>query len=497
MKKTQPGSGPARKRKQHSGSHCPGGSGASAGPSSSQKPAAKIDVAVAPTKVPVVSPPQAVVGSTHAIADAPAAPVDVAAPQGASASADPATQQRGQLPDEHRRADGGQNHQRNRKQKPRGQGRGPQPRQARDEVQKGTEQYRATEWYLRAVKTGFRNRDALNHFNACVRPIQDQIEHFAVPVCSECGASEVELCEHFVVDRGVESNGDAVEVPAVTGFAMRWRFQWVNRVRRMFTWPRFDSAELINHYNNGFDPSVISDTQVWPEMLMYIRLNLHTHYKIDGEFNREAKLAHCNKLALRFLTDNKVKQQTLLEPTVINMIKLTVARACDQRDDQTLLKEVDPRRNFWLAPGKLSNKRGIIILALTIASPRIVSAVVCALLKLKLSIASRLVKANAEILANGSVQALKYAIRSIAETITAFLRNISSGLVRPFWSVIRQLLCRIANTMSMNPFIRDISRRLPTLNLAGLTTPLSGALSLISPELSAGLLVIVVLGLMG
>lgn len=349
-----------------------------------------------------------------------------------------------------------------------------QPRQARDAnlIVNAQNEHNVTEWYLSAVKHGFKNSAALDRFNTTVAGIASEIDPRRVPVCTECGNSDVILCEHYIVNGGVVIvNDDAIAIPTTGGFFMRWRFQWFERVQRMFVWPRFDSSVLVNHYNAGFDPSVIPDTEIWPEMLCYIRLHLHTEYKIDGEFNRPAKLAHCKKLANRFLTDNRIKISDCLSPEMVNKIQLTVARACDQRDDQTLFKKDDPRRNFWIAPGRIPVKH--LIIAAAIISPPIVASVVSASLRMKIFVFGRLVQANAEILANGSVQVSKSAVRTTAVVMTALGRHTWSGLVQPCWTWIRQLSCRVVDTMCMNHYTNAISSRLQNLSLASLTCNLS------------------------
>lgn len=465
----QPGTGPARKPKQSSGSHCPGGSGAPSSPGSSQSAiSAKTGVPVnatttsgvavqtqsAPAPVMVAAPAQ----GAKAVS-APAAPVAAQAPAPAApVAAAPQNPPHGSKQAHHNNKGG-------KRQKW-------QQSHTQQQITAGVAQFTATRWYLAAVKAGFKNKIALDQFNAIVYSRRADIDPMQVPVCMECGQADAILCGHFVVAAGVESQPDgAIAIPAAQGFAIRWRFNWVNRVKRMFTWPRFDSDALINHYNRGFDPSQISDGEVWPELLCYIRLNLMTEYKIDGQFNRKAKLAHCQKLASRFFTDFKIKQEDLLLPSTVNKIKLTVARACDQRDDQTLFKEVDPRWNFWVAPGNFLNlitPRRLVLVA-AIISPLTVASLVNASLRLKLYCYGQLVVANAEILANGSVQIFWSLIQTGTVVVSALARNIFNGIVMPFWNQIRPSSWRAALTTSTSPYISDISRTLLSHSPSALT----------------------------
>lgn len=358
----------------------------------------------------------------------------------------------------------------------------PQPRQARDSnlIDKAVNEHNTTEWYLAAVKRGFKNQDALDIFNATVATVANDIDPKRIPVCMECGCSDAILCKHYIVNGGVEAVDNAVVIPATGGFFMRWRFLWFERASRMFTWPRFDSSVLVNHYNAGFDPSVIPDTEIWPEMLCYIRLHLHTEYKIDSVFNRSAKLAHCKKLANRFLTDNNIKLSDCLTPEIVNKIQLTVARACDQRDDQTLFKIDDPRRNFWVAPGRLPYRR--IIIAAAVISPVVVASLVSVSLRMKIFVFSRLVQANAEILARGSVLVFWSTLETAKIVTIALAQNIWSGIAMPCLIKIQQLSCRAVATTSMILSTSAISSKHQTLSLANSTCNLLGESLTTSPN---------------
>lgn len=364
----------------------------------------------------------------------------------------------------------------NKKRDKRSQRQQQQNRKFQNQIDIGISQYAATNWYLEAVKNGFKNQAALDAFNQIVAERENDIDLMKVPVCMECGGASAKLCHHFITDAGVhQDEGGAIAIPASASYTMRWRFLWVDRVRRMFTWPKFNSGALINHNLNGFDPSQIPDNEVWPELLCYIRLHLMTEYKIDGVFSRKAKLAHCQKLANRFFIENKIKTTDLLTPEMVNKIKLTVARACDQRDDQTLLKECDPRHNFWIAPGKLlkcvTGHRVILIAA--IISPVIVAKLVNVSLTMKFYIFGRLVKANAEILGHGSALALRYAFQTSRDTLSALVRHMYSGVVMPCWNQIQQSLWPTVHTMFTRAYTSVISKTHQCLSLRGSICPSS------------------------
>lgn len=359
----------------------------------------------------------------------------------------------------------------------------PQPGQARDQAMRGhiaeqQRRYERTEWYAAAVKAGFKNPAALDRFNRLAARFSDSIDPCKVPVCTECGGAEVELCQHFVVNAGVEmdqNEGDEVIfIPPQVN--MRYRFDWVNKVRRMFTWPRFDSDANVNHYINGFDNECISDDYLWPELLAYIRLNFNTSYVVSGVDDRQARLCHAKKIALRFLDESKIPLIERNSAIFVNRFLHTIQRACDQKDDEMLLKVSNPKWNFWVAPSDLWSKRAALVTGLAIISPILARKLVIAALRVHLFTFSRLAQANAEILGHGSVHALRCALALLGKIVTVLASGIWNGLAQPCCTAILRLLCKIVPTTFMKAFINGISRTLLRFRELILTGNLSDVL---------------------
>lgn len=342
----------------------------------------------------------------------------------------------------------------------------PPPGQARADSKKFIEQevenYHRTEWYSKAVRAGFKTAGALKRFNETVVAFQNQIDPLQVPVCMECGNSDVELCEHFVVAAkvAVDVEEDAlVIVPAVN---MKHRFQWVNKFRRMFTWPSFDSTLVQNHNLAGFDNEQITDAYIWPELFSYIRLGFNTTYVIQGVHDRAAKLAHAKKLGVRFLDETKVGLADRNRPEFVNRFVHTVQRACDQRDDEMLLKETNPNQNFWVAPSTLLKVAGMsAVCGMIYFSPVITARLHVALLRPIHSFCGRLATESVVSLLLGSAQALRYAMRTVWETSSAIRLLMWSGSVKHSSTVIQQSLCKTAPIMSTRAFTSGISNLLP------------------------------------
>jgi len=343
----------------------------------------------------------------------------------------------------------------------------PPPGQARDTtskkaIEQAVEGYHRTEWYSKAIKSGFKNLGALKRFNETVAAFQDQIDPLLVPVCMECGNSDVELCDHFVVAAkvAVDVEEDAlVIVPAVN---MKHRFQWVDKIRRMFTWPSFNSTLVQNHNLAGFRNEQIADTYIWPELFSYIRMGFNTTYVINGVNDRAAKLAHAKKLGVRFLDETKVSLADRNRPEFVNRFIHTVQRACDQRDDEMLLVETNPVHNFWVAPSTLLKVVGVGAVCGTIYfSPVLAAKLHVALLKPIHSFCGRLLTGSVVSLLLGSLQALKYLTRTVLEIGSATRSIMWSGSATHSSTGIQQLSCRIAPTMCTRVFTSGISSILP------------------------------------
>jgi len=373
-----------------------------------------------------------------------------------------------------------------RKPKPKGPGHsGTQGRKASrhnaevvESVANGIDSENTTRWYLAAVKKGFKTDKALDAFNRIVRPLENLIHPYSVPICTECGHAEVWLCSHFVTSGPVvEIEDDVVAIPPVEVTTIKWRFAWVEGVRRMFTWPKFDFDAVINRGSRGFHPSLISDELLWVDMLNYIRLHLHTSYKLDGKFNREAKLAHCRKLALRFLTDRNIKPTDVTDSQTINRISLTVARACDQRDDSVLYKEDDPRQNFWLAPGALWNHWRLIALGAGIIVPVLTIKLGSVWLRVGFWALRRMFWTNGTILLNGSRLVFDTLHQKATEAVNAAGSEFYHGLIVPSSNQIRQLSTKIVDTTFVRVSPNDILNRLWSPRPICLTTTSLNALS--------------------
>lgn len=220
------------------------------------------------------------------------------------------------------------------------------------EVAVGLSTYKFTAWYTAAVSKGFKSKVALDRFNATVLQHQDEIDPTKVPVCCQCGHSDIVICSCMVEPQApatvdLAEDGNTILIP--TGPThIKYRFDWVNRVKRMFVWPHFNVKRDINH-NIGFmkNSDIPEEAMLMSSMLAYIRLGMNTSYTINGVHDRAAKLAHAKKLGLRFLDENDVELDEKTNPEFVNKFHFTVQRATDMNDDSMLFQHSNQEHGIW------------------------------------------------------------------------------------------------------------------------------------------------------
>jgi len=122
---------------------------------------------------------------------------------------------------------------------------------------------------------------------------------------------------------------------------------FVDGVRRMFMAPHFAMNVVNNHYLAGVSNADIPDTDVNESLYNYIRVHMHVHYKVNGREDRDLRLEHCRKLALRWAAQNKIPTPTLSLDT--NWYLKTIQIACDQAENALLYSYVNPNYSFSLA----------------------------------------------------------------------------------------------------------------------------------------------------
>jgi hypothetical protein len=196
----------------------------------------------------------------------------------------------------------------------------------------------------------FKTKEALSKFNSWAETNSDHIDPASYIVCGDCGHCDLKLCECMVTNAptSVQISTDSVFAIPTGKLNVKWTHQWVKSVRRMFAWPNYNPELPINHHLSALNNSLLPEGDMLiPDMLAYIRLHQNTSYMLNGVFDRDAKLAHSKKLALRFLDECKVKHSDRNAAGFVARMHYTVQKATDSGDDEFLFAKCNEHHNIW------------------------------------------------------------------------------------------------------------------------------------------------------
>jgi hypothetical protein len=120
-------------------------------------------------------------------------------------------------------------------------------------------------------------------------------------------------------------------------------------LKRGFKWPALDTHSLRDEQLAGMSNHHVSDDLIIPAMFCYIRLNMQTSYEVNGCENRALRLAHSQRLAQRWLIQEK--KETLAQQDIHynTCVLFTIQRACDNAMRTVLYGYRNPAQNFGLA----------------------------------------------------------------------------------------------------------------------------------------------------
>lgn len=336
--------------------------------------------------------------------------------------------------------------------------------------------YKFTRVYRDALSKTFATKAALDAFNTWASKNTDHIDPSAIVVCCDCGHAEITLCDCWITaaPNAVPAPTPGVVLAIPSGPAnIRWRFGWVDQVRRMFAWPSYNPDAPVNHQIGWLSNSALQEGDLLvPEMLAYIRLNQNTSYKIDGVFDRNAKLAHSKKLALRYLDEMKVPLGERTSSRFIACLHHTIQKAADNEDDDFLLQTNNEGHNIYSVFRKAPVKRTTVLIAAAVLSPVLVSKLVGAKMNLMSWIYNRLTIPTARTLAHGSGLVVRSAIHTVSAISTVLREHIWNGFFQRYCIGTQQWLCSTARTMWWTVLRTVTLRRLP--NLSHALTSVSG-----------------------
>lgn len=216
-------------------------------------------------------------------------------------------------------------------------------------ILRGTMEYKYTKIYKDACMKTFKTKDALMKFNSWAESNSDHIDPASYIVCGDCGHCDLKLCDCMVTNAptSVSVSSDTIFSVPSGKLNVKWTTQWVNSVRRMFAWPNYNPELPINHHISLIDNSLLPENDMLiPEMLAYIRLHQNTSYQLNGVFDRDAKLAHSKKLALRYLDECKMKHSERNVSGFVARMHYTVQKATDSGDDNFLFARCNEDHNI-------------------------------------------------------------------------------------------------------------------------------------------------------
>lgn len=239
------------------------------------------------------------------------------------------------------------------KSKPSGHGIGsPKDGQARHVIRE-LNVYQHSKLYHDAIDKGFKNQAALDAFNGWVGQHIDDIDPREQIACSYCGRVDLILCTCFIKEDvgAIAVVDDALVIPAgrkMINIHYSWFGKLWRRVIRGYDESKFNFDVVNNHHINEVSDLVSEpevqlqvDENILENLYNFIRAHQHTSYDLSGVDNRQARLAHSHKLALRWVTQNKLDSR-LMDTRFVNQLMITVQRATDQVENNTLYSAVDP-----------------------------------------------------------------------------------------------------------------------------------------------------------
>jgi len=210
-------------------------------------------------------------------------------------------------------------------------------------------QFQSTKVYLQGRDKIYPDAAALARFNNWVAAHQAQIDPNEQKVCNVCGHVGFDLCPHAILQAAPAPAAPAVIVPQ----NLRHFGKSLNPLpfmSNLFKWPSFDTHATDDANLNGFNNNDLSNDLVLPELFAHLLINMQTSYKVLGRDDRELRLAHCHKLALKYYSMKGKEAESQLEDMHTNVrVKVTIQRACDNMQNSMIYDQRTPARNFGSA----------------------------------------------------------------------------------------------------------------------------------------------------
>lgn len=209
--------------------------------------------------------------------------------------------------------------------------------------------YKMTAQYLKLLDKTYTDQAQVDRANAWIMANKRELDPAKMYVCTDCDdGDDFRICSCHI-KTVVNPAAPVDENAAFRGIALRKPVNWFqNDVYRLMGWqpPMYQPESVSNKHLYGFNNSYIPERFVDPKLFSYITVNMNASYPNSHGFDdRELRLEHCRRLALRYADQHNLD---LTDLVVSGRIKHTVQRACDQSVNDMLYEKTDDI-SFWKA----------------------------------------------------------------------------------------------------------------------------------------------------
>lgn len=243
---------------------------------------------------------------------------------------------------------------------------GPPALDTKNVVKAAVKRYALTATYLRGRDQLYPDAAALAAFNAWVTANAGELEPSEQKVCLQCGHVDFTLCVHSLAPAAIVPVVAAPTVVPANKRYHEWSFRPIKALKDGFQWPAFDTHSVSDNRMNGFSNDHLTDELIERELYGYIVFNMQPSYSVNGREDRALKLAHCHRLASKWVTSKNLEAAVAGDMHMNSCIRMTIQRACDNKANAMLYEERNPAQNFGLAwlPGSRMQQLLLVLLVL-------------------------------------------------------------------------------------------------------------------------------------
>lgn len=208
---------------------------------------------------------------------------------------------------------------------------------------------RMTRTYLRGRDKMYPDAAALARFNAWIVANVGQIDPEEQFVCLQCGHVDFVLCQHAIAPQAAPAEEEAVEIVPNRLRYHQYTFRPIRALYESLSAPWFDTHSQSDTYLHGFTNDDICDELIIPALFSYLAVHMQTSYRVGGTDDRALRLAHCHKLAERWLILRSKEDDVEQDHHYATRVRVTIQRAADNMQNAMIYEQRTPARNFGLA----------------------------------------------------------------------------------------------------------------------------------------------------